>query len=357
MGYLNLPNGVPDFSKAVISLWFRVAQDALDAGVADYDAHVNDDVVPVAVGLIPFVTFGATAPWTPEGGGTPQTAGPSYIGIQAQRNSDNSTSCNLGARFQFQTMDGWYGPSPGPPTITSGGFVYVGSDNATLIARPGGGSPLWITPAPSQWHHLLMSADFTGGVTANPGSIGAVATGWRCWLAYDDANYNGDYLWPCGVYALRGFGGLPASGDLNAVMSGFAIASLANGVNGQPYSYTPGPLPAHGHSIGLPSDQTRIIQHIEMAEFQFFTGVTLDTSVTANRRAFIDANGKPVPPSKVASSGDATVGSIALLGKPPDVALIGSSNWIAGTNSGASGSSFTPTGVIKAYTPAAALGS
>jgi hypothetical protein len=105
------------------------------------------------------------------------------------------------------------------------------------------------------------------------------------------------------------------------------------------------------------------ILHVEMAEFQLFTGVTIDTSSVRARRAFIDSNGKPVNPNKQASDADPQSGSIEFLGQLPDILLHGSGNWIKGKNTGGSQQDahnpaithppdqFTPVGLIKKYTP------
>ena len=94
-----------------------------------------------------------------------------------------------------------------------------------------------------------------------------------------------------------------------------------------------------------------------MAELQIFSGVTLDTSIEANRRAFVgyDEEGssrlKPVDPKQAED----------LLGKKPDILLHGSTKWQQGKNTGSLGidtvgeeipsGQFTPTGEIKKYTP------
>jgi hypothetical protein len=88
-----------------------------------------------------------------------------------------------------------------------------------------------------------------------------------------------------------------------------------------------------------------------MAEFQMWTGISLDTGEEENRRLFIDFERddkgdpvdeelKPVAP-KVAEKA---------LGKRPDVTLHGSSKWKAGRNAGTAGQ-LKPTGRIITYKP------
>ena len=78
-----------------------------------------------------------------------------------------------------------------------------------------------------------------------------------------------------------------------------------------------------------------------LAELQVFTGSTLDTNDEDNRRAFVSANGKPVPADEKAGiDGAGNVipkGSIQLMGRRPDIMLHGSSDWIKGRNTGSSG--------------------
>ena len=102
-----------------------------------------------------------------------------------------------------------------------------------------------------------------------------------------------------------------------------------------------------------------------MAEFQLFTGVTLDTSVEENRRAFVDEDGVPVPPEGKPPTEDKPDGekppAEKLLGKRPDIVLHGSGDWSDGNNTGSLGvdndgdnipsGQFEPTGAIPSYTP------
>jgi hypothetical protein len=56
MSYLVLSNGIPDFSKAVISLWFRVPQATIDAATAAYSEAITPR--PRFNGIIPLIVFG-----------------------------------------------------------------------------------------------------------------------------------------------------------------------------------------------------------------------------------------------------------------------------------------------------------
>ena len=118
------------------------------------------------------------------------------------------------------------------------------------------------------------------------------------------------------------------------------------------YSYTPAPIPSEPLGIPCIPDLVQYNRHVEMAEFQMWTGVTLDTSSSTNRRAFISDTGKPVSPRQAEQ----------LLGQKPDILLHGSGNWINGSNTGSigidattgnkiPGGQFEPTGEIDSYRP------
>ena len=102
---------------------------------------------------------------------------------------------------------------------------------------------------------------------------------------------------------------------------------------------------------------------VQLAELQIFTEKSLDTSVTANRRAFVDQDGKPVAPDAIDGDGN-FIGSRGVMGKWPEVLLSGGNAWEQGLNSGSLGfdysveppkmkmdGHFTPTGNIKTWTP------
>ena len=65
MGYLQLPSGVPNFSKAVFSFWVRIESASLATAKSNYnnDVGVTEDangnkINPPFFGVIPLVTFG-----------------------------------------------------------------------------------------------------------------------------------------------------------------------------------------------------------------------------------------------------------------------------------------------------------
>jgi hypothetical protein len=195
------------------------------------------------------------------------------------------------------------------------------------------------------------------------------------WCALDDVNKNGKEL-PAITFSNLS---QEFSGNPNAILSynTYLTAGLftgpepdANPIASFNVSFS-GDL---GDSVIIPSEASysggsvEPLQRIELSDLQIFTGVTLDTGSVANRRAFVDANGLPVPPAATAVVVEPGAppslivgGSIELLGKKPEIVLRGSGNWIGGRNTGTLGmdnngvsipsGQFIPTGNIIRYVP------
>jgi hypothetical protein len=208
-----------------------------------------------------------------------------------------------------------------------------------------------------EWNHVLISWELVGG------------TGNKMWCAINDENKDGNDL--------------PAMCDVSTMgpnehasytpyhWSDEGPVSVTFGANSVPSDpvQTPGPLSANRATDAVGGTiPIQPIKNVELADLQIFTGVTLDTSSVANRRAFVDANGLPVPPAGTAVAVEpgappSTVvgGSIELLGKKPEIVLRGSGNWIGGRNTGTIGmdskgtvippGQFVPTGRIIRYVP------
>jgi hypothetical protein len=431
MSYLALRDGVPGFTKAVISLWFRVPQSSIDV-VATGDRFANHlaliiplitfsqpsdtvDMEPTTINIGTAVNFDQSGcPYVESIGGY-QSVGPffidpCFIGINCDPDrlsaghgkptlvfnlQASGTAAILNYSVAVQNMAVYSLLAMPPPTVgdpdvpgngwNSLGFPFVGlASNLVdfsdyLKAVPENflvRSPVLITA--DQWHHLLLSFDLsnsciTNGPPLDSGRYATTAEGttsWcRLWYAIDDVNCNGaDNLQPFYV---------DGGGDLNAILTNNAW-QVAHSVTDYIYNlpsdpatctYDPVPLPTSGVAIGLPASANYVnnVHHIEMAELQMWTGVTLDTGVIANRRAFIDykrdAMGAPIPDK----NGNLTLVPVdpakaaKLIGRIPDVELHKSGNWIKGNNTGSTGEGqdgkpisagqFTPTGVIKKYKP------
>lgn len=234
-----------------------------------------------------------------------------------------------------------------------------------------------ISVQPDTWHHLLISFDVshksnsvsTTG-TSNSGDYGfsnsttpgSFSNPCKIWAALDDVNYARPGLTNIILNPEVGTLGPNEFMSRNtyiAAISQIGIFSqdAAWGVDGQwddghfsavPITFTAsgGLLPTDHFGIPTSSNTQDQMHHVEMAEFQMWTGKILDTSTESNRRVFIDYDKnsrtrvlKPVDPKQAED----------LLGKP-NILLHGSSKWIKGKNTGMGGD-LDPTGEIKKYKP------
>jgi len=346
MGFLTLLGGgphisIPDFSQAIISLWFRIPSSTIAAAQADWDNVFNNGGGDIWTALTPLLTFGPTDISTHYSYDSNAmtyspliefTNGPSILGV----------TTDLGTGVSFLSMWLQYttgGPTvpvrpqndpPGSTQISESDYFFVGAGSLQAISGPNSPTPIAITA--EHWHHVLVSFDLSNGCScgfADPITFDQVC---KFWLALDDVNKDGLYL-----------------GPLNDIVSGWSTQGLSGNPNTQsnvPTGFAAGPMPTNGHNVGVPSDSSNSthVQKVELAEFQMWTGQTLDTSVTVNRRLFLNADGSPVNPLSAST----------VLGTP-DILLTGQSNWQVGRNTGTAGN-LNPTGTINPFTPGPQVG-
>jgi len=244
---------------------------------------------------------------------------------------------------------------------------------------------------PDQWHHLLLSFDLgkdgikTTGPGRNPDPTESINR-WRnvsegainfakMWFALDDVDYRGrrrikyeegtpdlehepkyeyhfgPYSVDCSIQQPDGTYPETPAGDPNGILTkagfdparfGTSTVTLGNTFLPVPeYTFDSHNIPSGQNGdtaapMGIPAsaDYVEHIYQIELAEFQMWTGQTLDTGDENNRRLFISDSGKPVSPT-VANKGRVDQ-SIEGLGKPT-VMLHGSKKWIKGQNAGTAG--------------------
>jgi hypothetical protein len=377
-----------DLSMAVISLWFRVPSDAADGARALVD---NDNPVDVLRGVVPLITWGqqpvahnmSIDPVYQEavnvggfpivtfttGEGTDQWLNPSYIGvfvgssefpadpvlqvrIQTQDFATGANCASIVSEWTGTDTGATYDDPDNPDNPYIGAPIYVDIEfqrtditEEYFAQAPDAFGAVGAAAVPfDKWHHLLISWDLNGR---------------KMWCAFDDVNQTGKDL--------------PALNDPETMGQNDQMSEneWANQDEGQSVTLEVTTLPINPVNLPGPgsvnystvpdfsTDSKNPIQHVELAELQIFAGVTLDTSADSSRRAFIDADGKPVGPD--GTKDDPRAPAEILLGKKPDIILHGSSNWIAGLNTGASGvdedgnqiplGQFEPIGGIEAYTP------
>lgn len=234
------------------------------------------------------------------------------------------------------------------------------------------------------WHHVILSFDLQGEVKAHGGPGQSLSSSVSMWCAFDDVNYTGEDL-PSSRFDASG-----TSLGPNAILTDRAWSIFSTSAP-QPDSfdfvaavgewghttYPPGPPPLYsyqppgisgsGQSFGIPASAEMVdhIKRVEMAEFQMFTGVTIDTGSVSVRRYFVGDDGKPIPPDQKGNPKTGrSSGSIEGLKQKPDILLHGSGNWIKGKNTGSSGVDYThspptpipggqfdPIGITKPYRP------
>jgi len=184
------------------------------------------------------------------------------------------------------------------------------------------------------WTRFILSCDFTTGAeftyNGTPGSFTFVSNGFRVWASINDTDYSPTSFNGPGTLVVSGqppgsfmpnAGGLSNTADVS--LPGFTVA-----INGFEFSIPC--LAAHADPSYNPKFQ--------MADPIMWTGVSLDTSNSTNRRLFIDADGNPVNPSV----------AIAALGTPVYYFSGQAASW--STNRGSAGS-VTKTGTISDFTP------
>lgn len=368
MGYLTRSNDL-NLLKAVISVWFRIPAATAAAAAADYSANHAIETPILGLGLVPLLMLGAPTTGTVPGLYSPvliaadQPGGPiigldvdgttasvplspSFIGVSYE----GDTSGTLAVRIQtadnatasgILTLVTAYDLGSNTYTFADGSYTQVtlpeffGNSSATN-SLSGAGRP---SVSNDRWHHLLLSWDLSGGsaVSGDGLTIDAATSAYSLmYCALDDVNRNADNDLP-GFYVDQGNGFNP-----NAMLSNtaFANATASDTGSGLPtVNLTVSDVPASPISIPSPISYSGAGKLIQTAELQIFTGVTLDTSVEVNRRAFVTADGRPEKDYTIADS---------LLGKSPEVRLEGGSNFKRGRNTGTSGN-FPKTGTINSY--------
>jgi hypothetical protein len=288
-----------------------------------------------------------------------------YLAMHIQTNVHASASGLLyittGFTGDFVGINTGTGPSHGYPLYDNVVYIqedvsYTITDTPEVLGNTFGG-PYSPEVKVDEWNHVLISWELVGG------------TGNKMWCAINDVDKNGSDLPAMNDPSTMGPNEHASYTPYNFGDTGpVSVTFGPNSVPSNPVQ-TPGPLSAnraiddHGGTEAI-----QPIKNVELADLQIFTGVTLDTSVDSNRRAFVDANGLPVPPAATAvvvepGAPPSTVvgGSIELLGKKPEIVLRGSGNWIGGRNTGTLGmdnngtlipsGQFVPTGRIIRYVP------
>lgn len=397
MSYLQLDKGIPYFTRAVVSLWFRVPQASLDAAKAqEVPDNSEDDInhyFPALLQTIPLVVFGSVEiATTDKGFGTgAYPTSPSFIGVDCAGTAAPNTLAVHLAMSNNSTFVMTPMPSDGASLFDP---QFIGSlQRKDAFYMSGIGAPPYtetysmLEVIGDRWHHALISLDLSTAAVMTYSTASqtlppfAPATqhlpgGPSFMWAFDDHDKTDYSLSPsCAqIYNTQPPGSVvipPPPLPLKQITTNNLIA-IAGGAAAFIGTWEPTTINASGNPVGLPASAMFVdnIYPVEMAEFQFFTDVTLDTGVEANRRAFITKEGTPADPLKKPNPPTPPglppplKGPQELLGKPADILLHGSGNWIAGKNSGQvikisdigkpttePAEDLTPTGAIVSYSP------
>jgi hypothetical protein len=357
---------IDDFFKAVFSVWFRVPQASLDAALAatpdpqTSEFDIFGTYYPALSQIIPLVTFGSVEAATPiygNGSGVYPTS-PSFIGVNCVPNGDGVPP-TLAVNLQMSNNTTFDNPPQRlyvqNPLITRYDAFYMrGYGRQGYTSDPY--DKLVVTA--DKWHHALISFDLSQAINAAystdfSGTPLAIFPGGPTFMwAFDDEDQTNWSLIPSSAqnYNLEppGSGFVPSTPVPMSQITTQSFVEEAGGDVSFNATWSPVPIKSSGNGFGLPTSLQfgSSVYEVELAEFQMFTGVTLDTSVEANRRLFVNAKGLPADPGK----------PIHFFGKEPDVSLTRTAqNWLGGANLGKAGK-LTKTGKIKVFFPNPQLG-
>jgi hypothetical protein len=422
MSYLELPAGLADFDKAVISLWFRVPDATLQAvrALPDDPGREEDTFstfIPPLYKIIPLITFGSVETALGHQLNEPVYSlypiSPSFIGVDCS-NPYSPDKGLLAVNLQMSNSTTFSSePIDIDDQLRPDAFYMSGYGTTPFTSE----EPQKLEVTPDQWHHILISFDLSVGCSCHTASFEEVGLPPRqitpgptfTW-AFDDEDKVGPSMGPSGgaIYISPPTTTYPMTPIPPESIIPSYLFDLTRGFEGITATWSPVPLRME-HSIGSPTAAQFVdnVYPVELAELQFFGGVTMDARLEANRRAFISASstpdpedpeapltgGTPVPPipalidnpdydpgQPVSPSNPLQIpdpdGAPAekLLGQPPDILFHGSGNWSIGKNTGPMidnpdydpglptspanpvkipdpDKQFTPTGQIVAYKP------
>ncbi len=333
MGYIQIPSSsIPNFTKAVISVWFRIPAATITvlAGISDTppDGFQSDHMCsmcyyPRLTKIIPLITFGSL-----ENDSAANPCQPSFLGVDCFGGTP-VLACNLQTPTAISRTVQNEGSGPFRP-----GCFYMSGSAAPYTEDA--------IIAIDEWNHALISFDISGGasVVYGPSSFTLASDMTFTW-SLNDVSKVGESMNPSGGGRWSDNG----ISDLDIIIP-HGLIDYA-GADGDIASYSGMTIGAFGNPIGVPASAAFVdnVYNLELAELQVFTGVSIDDAgAELSRRLFVDAEGRPVSASVAQAE----------LGQAPAIYMRNSTHFANGTNLG-TGGSFTPTGTIIPYTPGPTL--
>ncbi len=345
MGYLHIPaTSLPNFNKAVISLWFKIPAAVLTAVSALTDSPGGEEADgfegicfnPRLYKIIPLITFDSLETGT--GDATGVDVQPSFIGVDCSFVGDGypaRVACNLqtAATFSFNKPPEEPQNEKRPACYYMNGYGYeAGSHALTVIA--------------DQVHHILISFDISEACSityANffrspPDPAFVISRGPTFYWSFDDQGKTNKSMLPSwalntdepaastthNYIAPNGFFSIWTNDDLAAVpiedSTDFTVSLATSNIV------------SSGNPIGIPTSAEFVdnVYNISLGELQIFTGVTRDATLEASRRLFVKEDGTPEDLAVAAAE----------LGDPV-IVLHGATNWKVGNNTGSLDENFT----------------
>lgn len=340
MGYLQIEvTTLPNFGKAVMSLWFKIPESALTevSALTDSPSGTFGDGFegicfnPPLYKIIPLITFGSVETGLGDAAGV--DVQPSFVGVDCSHVGDGYPA-RLVVNLQTANICSFNKTPQNPNKEFRPECYYMNGYGFTAGSHA-------LTVTADTWHHALISFDISPGCSITFANVNrsppdlqyALSLGPTFSWSFDDQGKVNRSMLPSWGIAVDE--SLDGTTNQHIVPNGFFSIWTGPDIASVPIesstdftvSVGAGSIASLGNQIGIPASAAFVdnVYNIEMCELQIFTGVTFDATLEVNRRAFIKADGTPETDYSVAE---------LLLGKSPEIKLIGATNWKVGNNSG-----------------------
>ncbi len=367
MGYLHIPSSsLTNFSKAVISLWFRIPAATLlevssltDTPVGETsDAWNGVCFDPPLYKIIPLITFGSLEVGLGDALGV--NVQPSFIGVDCSSLVSGKTGPTLAVNLQTTSLCTFNKTPVDPESEMRPECYYMGGAGRRMDASDFQEARV----IADEWHHALISFDISpecsilwAGAQRSPPDPTYVLTGGPTFTwSLNDVDKTGPAMFRSGGANWTVTAPPTTSGTTladNQIIPQALFAYFGSGGNTSSFpvetstdfeiTVPTSVIASNGNPIGIPTSAAFVdnVHKVDLADLQIFTGIYADAGSEVVRRFFISPEGTPVNPA-VAQSG---------LGQAPAIIFNSGTNWRAGTNTGSLGGTFTKVGTVNNYSP------